>query len=96
VCVARGDLIRLREGDFFGEMALLERRRHKHDVVADTQCRIYVLDSEGLARLGHRHPEIVRHIRQVAKERERENEKVRRVARTARSKSAAKRETAAQ
>jgi hypothetical protein len=47
--------------------------------------------------LGHRHPEIVRHIRQVAKERERENEKVRRVARSAPGKSsAAKKETEAQ
>ena len=94
-CVAPGQYIKLREGDFFGEMALLERRRHKHDVIADTQCRVYVLDSEGLARLAHRHPEIVRHIKQVAKERERENEKVRRVARTARAKSAAKKETEA-
>jgi len=95
VCVVPGERIKLREGDFFGEMALLERRRHKHDVIADTQCRVYVLDSEGLARLGHRHPEIVRHIRQVAKERERENEKVRRVARTAPENSAAKKETEA-
>ncbi len=63
----------LHEGDFFGEMALLERRRHKHDVIADTLCRVYVLDSEALARLSHRHPEIARHIREVAKEREREN-----------------------
>ena len=76
-------------------MALLEHRRHKHAVVADTLCRIYVLDSEGLARLGRGHPEIVRHIKRVAKERERENEKVRRVARTARAKSAAKKETEA-
>ena len=96
VCAVPGERIKLREGDFFGEMALLERRRHKHDVIADTQCRVYVLDSEGLARLGHRHPEIVRHIRQVAKERERENEKARRVARSARAKSAVKKETEAQ
>ena len=33
----------LKEGDFFG--ALLERRRHKHDVVAKTRCKVYVLDS---------------------------------------------------
>jgi voltage-gated potassium channel len=66
---------KLREGDFFGEMALLQRRRHKHDVVADTLCRVYVLDSEGLARLSRRHPEIARHIETVAEERQRENEK---------------------
>ena len=61
----------MHEGDFFAEMALLERRRHKHDVIADTPCRVYVLDSEGLARLSRRHPEIVA----VARERARENEK---------------------
>ena len=44
-CVAPGQYIKLREGDFFGEMVLLERRRHKHDVIADTQCRVYVLDT---------------------------------------------------
>src|SRR5262245_18153256 len=30
----------LKDGDFFGEMALLERRRHAHDVVATTRCRV--------------------------------------------------------
>ena len=37
VCVVPGQPIKLHEGDFFGEMALLEHRRHKHDVVADTR-----------------------------------------------------------
>jgi CRP-like cAMP-binding protein len=50
-------------------MALFERRRHKHDVVAKTKCRIYVLDAEALSRLGRSHPEILRHIRQVAETR---------------------------
>src|SRR4029079_9640030 len=36
VCVVPGHPIKLKEGDFFGEMALIEHRRHKHDVVADT------------------------------------------------------------
>jgi voltage-gated potassium channel len=56
----------LKEGDFFGEMALLEHRRHKHDVVAQTRCRVYVLDSQALARLSRRHPEIMSRIRKVA------------------------------
>jgi voltage-gated potassium channel len=74
VCVVPGRPVKLHDGDFFGEMALLERRRHKHSVVADTACRVYVLDSEGLARLSRGHPEIVQHIKSVAKERARENE----------------------
>ena len=56
----------LKEGDFFGEMALLERRRHKHDVVAKTRCKVYVLDSQSLSRLARRHPEILQRIRAVA------------------------------
>ena len=56
----------LKEGDFFGEMALLERRRHKHGVVAKTRCKVYVLDSQSLSRLARRHPEILQRIRAVA------------------------------
>src|SRR5262245_24747198 len=89
VCVVPGKPIRLHEGDFFGEMALLEHRSHRHTVVAYTVCRVYVLDSEGLARLGRRHPEIVRYIKEVAKEGALENQKLRRAPRTARAKSAA-------
>jgi CRP-like cAMP-binding protein len=59
------------------------RRRHKHDVIADTVCRVYILDGEGLARLSHGHPEIVRHIRDVARDREREIERAQRSARPA-------------
>jgi voltage-gated potassium channel len=59
----------LKEGDFFGEMALLERRRHKHDVVAKTRCRVYVLDAQALTRLSRRHPEIMHRIRKVAEAR---------------------------
>jgi voltage-gated potassium channel len=64
--IGRDKCVVLKEGDFFGEMALLERRRHKHDVVAMTKCRIYVLDAEALSRLARSHPEILRHIRKVA------------------------------
>ena len=59
----------LKEGDFFGEMALLERRRHKHDVVAKTRCKVYVLDSQSLSRLARRHPEILQRIRAGAEAR---------------------------
>jgi voltage-gated potassium channel len=70
VDTGKGHHVTLKEGDFFGEMALLERRRHKHDVVAKTNCRVYVLDSQSLARLGRRHPEIMNRIRKVAEARE--------------------------
>ena len=80
VQLAAGRRAQLHKGDFFGEMALLERRPHTHDVVADTPCRIYVLDGEAVARLSLRHPEIVEHIKQVAMERRRENEEMERQA----------------
>jgi voltage-gated potassium channel len=67
--IGRDKRVVLKDGDFFGEMALLERRRHKHDVVAMTKCRIYVLDAEALSRLARSHPEILRHIREVAQTR---------------------------
>jgi voltage-gated potassium channel len=58
--------VTLREGDFFGERALLERRRHPHDVIGTTRCRVLVLDSGALARLGRRHPESMARIRSLA------------------------------
>jgi voltage-gated potassium channel len=66
VDIGGGKHVLLKEGDFFGEMALLEHRRHKHDVIAKTRCRVYVLDSQALARLSRRHPEILSRIRKVA------------------------------
>ena len=66
VDIGAGKHALLKEGDFFGEMALLERHRHKHDVVAKTRCRVYVLDAQSLARLSRRHPEIMERIRKVA------------------------------
>jgi voltage-gated potassium channel len=66
VSAGRGKQVTLKEGDFFGEMALLEQHRHEHGVVAKTRCRVYVLDSEALARLSRRHPEIMQQIREVA------------------------------
>ncbi len=61
--------IRLGEGDFFGEMALLDRRRRKHKVTAVTKCRVLVLDKVDLERLCHREPELLSHIRDVAEAR---------------------------
>lgn len=61
-----GETVRLREGDIFGERALLDRRRHSHDVIAKTHCRVYALDSRSLARLSARHPDIMERIRGAA------------------------------
>jgi voltage-gated potassium channel len=71
VVTGAGKRVILREGDFFGEMALVARRRHKHDVVAKTRCRVYVLDAEALAQLERRHPDMRQHIEKVAQARQR-------------------------
>jgi voltage-gated potassium channel len=69
VSLGGGRTTMLKEGDFFGEMAMLERRRHKHDVIAVTRCRVLVLAAEALMRFARRHPEILAYLRKVAKER---------------------------
>ncbi|ODR98827.1 hypothetical protein AUC68_06420 [Methyloceanibacter methanicus] len=58
--LALGDdrTLTLREGDLFGQMALLERRRHEHDVIATTHCRVYMLDGRALGRLSRRYPDL--------------------------------------
>lgn len=61
--------VRLGEGDFFGEMALLYRRQREHNVTALTKCRVLVLDKIDLEQLCHREPELLSHIRSVAEER---------------------------
>lgn len=61
--------VRLGEGDFFGEMALLYRRQREHNVTAVTKCRVLVLDKTDFKRLCHSEPELLSHIRSVAESR---------------------------
>ena len=61
--------IRLGEGDFFGEMGLLYRRRRTHNVTAVTKCRVLVLDKLDFERLCHREPDLLSHVRGVAEQR---------------------------
>lgn len=63
--------VRLGEGAFFGEMALLKRARRSADVVAITLCRLLVLDADDLHVLMSKRPEIGRQIREVAEARRR-------------------------
>ena len=58
--------VELGQGEFFGEMALLERRAHTHDVYAVTGCRILVLLRDDLERLGRSHPAVSERIRTTA------------------------------
>ncbi len=61
----------LAEGDFFGEMALLDHRPHLHAVSAGTKCRLMILDRDDFDLLCMRLPDLFRTVREVAAERSR-------------------------
>lgn len=61
--------VRLEEGDFFGEMALIYNRSRVHTVTAATACRLLVLDKVDFERLSHQQPELRDRIKGVAEAR---------------------------
>ncbi len=61
--------VRLQEGDFFGEMALLSREPRSATVTALRSTDLLVLDADEFLRLVDRLPEIGVRVRAVAKER---------------------------
>jgi len=61
--------VRLEEGDFFGEMALLTRERRTATVTAIKSTDLLVLDCDDFHRFIDRNPEIGVQVRAVAKER---------------------------
>ncbi len=65
VAADNGD-VRLGQGEFFGEMALLEHRLRGHDVTACTRCRLLVLKREDFERLTRGHPEVLARVRETA------------------------------
>ena len=61
-----GETIRLRDGDFFGEIAILTGDVRNATVRACTETQLLVLEAHDLERLMNRVPEIGRRIREVA------------------------------
>jgi voltage-gated potassium channel len=61
--------VRLSDGAFFGEMAILRRARRSADIVALTRCRLLVLDAEDLHALMKKRPVIARHVEDMARKR---------------------------
>jgi voltage-gated potassium channel len=61
--------VRLEEGDFFGEMALLSREPRAATVTAVRATDLLVLDADDFTRLLDRLPEIGERVRAVAKRR---------------------------
>ena len=72
--VLPNDRVRLGSGDFFGEMALLSRRRRQADVVALGYCRVLVLSGADFRHFRRDYPRARADIRRIAKERTRANE----------------------
>jgi CPA1 family monovalent cation:H+ antiporter len=72
--VLPNDRVRLGSGDFFGEMALLSRRRRQADVVALGYCRVLVLSAADFRRFLRDYPRARAEIDRVAEERARANE----------------------
>jgi len=61
----------LNDGNFFGEIALLERCPRGADVQATTYCDLYTLDKSALDHVVTQYPEFGRHIREMADARKR-------------------------
>lgn len=64
-----GQPVRLEEGHFFGEMALLRRSKRSATVRAATRTKLLVLDSSDLRDLMERKPHIAGAIEEVARQR---------------------------
>jgi monovalent cation:H+ antiporter, CPA1 family len=71
--VLPNDRVRLGSGDFFGEMALLSRRRRQADVIALGYCRVLVLSAAEFRRFLRHYPRARAEIDRTAKERARAN-----------------------
>lgn len=70
--VTTGDnKVRLAEGDFFGEMALLSSERRNASVVAVKSTDLLVLEATDFDRLIERNPEIAKSVQKVAQDRAR-------------------------
>lgn len=68
VATDSGDVV-LGHGAFFGEIALLEGRAHRHTVTAMEHCHLLLLDRDDFERIGNRYPQILGQVREVARKR---------------------------
>lgn len=67
------DLANLGEGDFFGEMALIEDSSRNASAETLSDCEIFVLNKEDLAALLQKSPEILRKVTEAYQARKQEN-----------------------
>lgn len=61
--------VRLTDGDFFGEIALLHHNPRRATITATTKCHLMILEATDFNHLVDMNPEIGQHIRDTAKSR---------------------------
>jgi len=72
--VRDGEPVYLGEGDFFGELALLQNTSRRHELVAASDCNLLKLSADDFAVLSRRHPEIRKAVQLVAQRRANEDD----------------------
>ena len=65
----------LRDGDFFGEIALFTDQPRTAGVRAVTYCDLYILEKEVFLYLLEQFPDIGKHIKEIARQRMERDEK---------------------
>lgn len=55
----------LKEGSFFGEMALIQDRQRNATIVANEFCDLYFLDKSDFHKVVNKHPEFLAHLEKV-------------------------------
>ncbi len=70
---AKSGYFELKAGDYFGEMALLERRNRSADAIARTKCNILILEANTFENLMRRNPVLNEKMREAAQARMNEN-----------------------
>lgn len=65
----RGKTIKLSDGDFFGEIALIKETTHQADILACTRCNLLLIESDSFSRLMRRNPELRDAVIEVADQR---------------------------
>ena len=63
------EVARLGDGDFFGEMAILEGRRHKSWVTAEEECLLFMLPATQFRYVLERNPALLAGLRKLSEER---------------------------
>lgn len=62
-----GNVVTLHEGDHFGEMALLEKRRRRVAVVAQTDCQLLQLEAQDFEYLLATHGHVAEHMKTISR-----------------------------